>query len=56
MAYLRVLCDEVFGRVNFLNMIVVKTSDPSGHKTVNPSPYSQTEYILMYARNRTQYK
>lgn len=56
MAYLRVLCDEVFGRVNFLNMIVIKTSDPSGHKTVNPSPYSQTEYILMYAKDRSQYK
>ena len=56
MAYLRVLCDEVFGRSNFLNMIVVKTSDPSGHKTVNPSPYSQTEYVLMYAKNRYQYR
>lgn len=56
MAYLKVICDEVFGRVNFLNMIVVKTSDPSGHKTVNPSPYSQTEYILMYAKDRNFYK
>lgn len=56
MAYLRVLCDEVFGRPNFLNMVVVKTSDPSGHKTVNPSPYSQTEYVLMYAKNRFKYR
>lgn len=56
MAYLRVMCDEVMGRSNFLNMIVVKTSDPSGHKTVNPSPYSQTEYILMYAKDRRFYR
>ncbi|WP_208455682.1 site-specific DNA-methyltransferase [Burkholderia gladioli] len=56
MAYLRVMCDEIFGRDQFLNMIVVKTSDPSGHKTVNPSPYSQTEYLLMYARERSSYK
>ncbi len=56
MAYLRVLCDEVFGRPSFLNMIVIKTSDPSGHKTVNPSPYSQTEYILMYAKDRRKYR
>lgn len=56
MAYLRIVCDEIFERRNFLNMIVVKTSDPSGHKTVNPSPYSQTEYILMYAKNRDKYK
>ena len=56
MAYLKVICDEICGRRNFMNMMVVKTSDPSGHKTVNPSPYSQTEYVLMYVRNREQYK
>ena len=56
MAYLRVLCDEVFGRKQFLNCIAVKTSDPSGHKTVNPSPYSQTEYLLMYAKDRSKYR
>ncbi|MEY8198869.1 MAG: site-specific DNA-methyltransferase [Colwellia sp.] len=55
MAYLRILMDEVFERKNFLNMMVVKTSDPSGHKTVNPSPYSQTEYILMYCKDRASY-
>ena len=55
-AYLKALMDEVFDRQNFLNTIVVKTSDPSGHKTVNPSPYSQTEYLLMYSKDRKQYK
>jgi adenine specific DNA methylase Mod len=33
-APLRMMCDEIFGSSQFLNMIVVKTSDPSGHKTV----------------------
>lgn len=56
MAYLKVICDEIFGRSQFLNMIVAKTSDPSGHKTVNPSPYSQTEYVLMYAKDRSKYR
>ena len=55
LVYLKMLMDEIWGRKNFLNMIVVKTSDPSGLKTVNPSPYSQTEYILMYAKDRTKY-
>ena len=55
-SYLRILMDEIFERNNFLNMMVVKTSDPSGHKVVNPSPYSQTEYILMYSKNRKHYK
>ncbi|MFW6015632.1 MAG: DNA methyltransferase [bacterium] len=54
--YLKVLCDEIFNENNFLNNIVVKTSDPSGHKVVNPSPYSQTEYILMYAKNKSHYE
>lgn len=55
MAHLRVLCDEVLGRENFLNIFCIKTSDPSGHKTVNPSPYSQTEYILLYAKHKPSY-
>ncbi len=55
-SYLKIVCDEVFGRENFLNVIAVKTSDPSGHKTVNPSPYSQTEYILLYAKSKSAYK
>ena len=54
--YLKVLCDEVFGRENFIANIVVKTSDPSGHKTVNPGPYSQSEYILMYSKNKKAYR
>ena len=56
LAHLRVLCDEALGRENFLNIFCIKTSDPSGHKTVNPSPYSQTEYILLYAKHKPSYK
>lgn len=56
MAHLRVLCDEILGRENFLNIFCIKTSDPSGHKTVNPSPYSQTEYILLYAKHKPSYR
>lgn len=56
MDYLKITLDEIFGRNNFLNRLTVKTSDPSGHKTVNPSPYSQTEFILMYSKDRTFYK
>jgi adenine-specific DNA-methyltransferase len=54
--YLKALVDEIFGRENFLTNIIIKTSDPSGHKTVNPAPYSQSEYILMYAKNKKKYK
>lgn len=54
--YLKPLCDEIFGRENFLTNIIIKTSDPSGHKTVNPAPYSQSEYVLMYAKRKDKYK
>lgn len=54
--YLKALADEIFSRENFLTNIIVKTSDPSGHKTVNPAPYSQSEYILMYAKSKKKYK
>ena len=53
---LKELCVEVFGRENILNVFSVKTSDPSGHKTVNPSPYSCVEYVLMICKNRQSYK
>ncbi len=52
----RVMLDEIFGKTNFLNMFTVKTSDPSGHRTVNPSPYDAAEYILMYAKNKPFYR
>ncbi|PRH12762.1 site-specific DNA-methyltransferase [Burkholderia multivorans] len=53
---LKELCVDIFGRDNVLNVITVKTSDPSGHKTVNPSPYSCTEYVLMVAKSRSSYQ
>ncbi len=54
--HIRVILDEIFGKSNFLNIFTVKTSDPSGLKTVNPSPYDSAEYILMFAKNKSQYK
>ena len=34
-AYLKVLCDEIFGRDNYINTITIKTSTPSGTKTAH---------------------
>lgn len=53
---LKELCAEIFGRDNIVNTFSIKTSDPSGHKTVNPSPYSCVEYVIMVAKDRSQYK
>ncbi len=34
-SYLKVLCDEVFGRENFINNVALKSSTPSGLKTAH---------------------
>jgi len=55
MAYLKVLCDEIFGRENFVQTISVKTATPAGFKVVNPGPVNVTEFILMYTKNKREY-
>lgn len=54
--HFKAMTDEIFGRINYLNMFTVKTSDPSGHRTVNPSPYTSAEFILMYAKDKKEYE
>ncbi len=52
-AYLKVLCDEIFGESNFLcNFNWVKKHGPGGNTTFNNKIVSNTEYILFYAKNR----
>ena len=51
MAYLKVLCDEVFGRNNYVTMITCKVKS-SGGLTANDSMiFDCSEYILVYAKN-----
>lgn len=49
MAYLKVLCDEIFGREGVFNCIVVKMSDASGPKMAHISKKfpKLKEYIIM---------
>lgn len=53
-AYLKVICDEVFGRKNFIATLCVKMSHLSGvkmsHKTKNFPKLK--EYILVYAKSK----
>ncbi|WP_090948997.1 site-specific DNA-methyltransferase [Parageobacillus thermantarcticus] len=53
-AYLKVLCDEIFGRKNFITNICVKMSHLSGVKMshVDKKLPKIKEYILMYAKNK----
>ncbi|MEM6271012.1 MAG: site-specific DNA-methyltransferase [Bacteroidota bacterium] len=51
MAYLKILCDEVFGRQNFIgNLIWEKKKKPSFLAHLG----TVTEYVLVYARDRAQ--
>jgi len=51
-AYLKVLCDEVFGRENFVNCIAVKMSEATGVKMAHASKRfpKLKEYILVYKK------
>lgn len=51
-AYLKVLCDEIFGENNFLNTLSVKMSPSSGVKRrfANIQYIKNVEYILVYKK------
>lgn len=52
-AYLKVLCDEVFGRNNFVNMISVNMKSTAGASGGGEDKRlkKNCEYILLYAKN-----
>lgn len=51
--YCKILLDEVFGRNNFMNRVTVDARSPSAFSTVNPGMFVSSEYILFYAKNRS---
>ena len=53
--YLKVLCDEIFGRNNFVIQNTIKRSAPTGHKSINPSPVQVADYLLVYAKNKSRW-
>jgi len=50
------LLDEIFDRSNFINKITVKARSPSGFKTVNLGVFESAEYILVYSKNKAEWK
>ena len=50
-AYCKVLLDEVFGRKNYINTIVMTTNDPSGFKSTSNKIFSTANYLFVYAKN-----
>jgi len=50
--YLKVLCDDVFGKENFVNEIIVTTNKPFGFKGTSDSLFKQANHIYLYARSK----
>ena len=50
--YLKVLCDEVFGRNNFIIQTTIKRGSATGHKAINPTPVQVCDLMLCYAKSK----
>ena len=51
-AYLKVLCDNIFGKSNFIGSFITKQAQRSNSKHIN----IVHEYILCYAKNKNNIK
>ena len=52
MHYLKIVCDEIFGRKNALTTITCKVKAPSGVASGAQMFFDCSEYILVYAKNK----
>ncbi len=53
LAYLNVLLDEVFGRRNRGYIVTFKQGAATGHKAINPGCVTTTNFLLIYAKDRS---
>lgn len=56
LAYLMVVLDEIFGRKNRVSIISFKQASATGHKAINPGIVSTTNFILIYAKSKSDWK
>ena len=55
LGYLIVLMDEIFGRSNRLYVVSFKQGSATGHKAINPGCVNTTNFVLMYAKNKSKW-
>ena len=53
LGYLIVLLDEIFGRANRVSVVSFKQGSATGHKSINPGVVSTTNFVLIYAKNKS---
>jgi len=56
LGYLIVLLDEMFGRDNRLSVVTFKQGSATGHKAINPGCVTTSNFLLLYARNKSAAK
>jgi adenine-specific DNA-methyltransferase len=56
LGYLIAIADEVMGRSNRVAIVSFKQGAATGHKSINPGMVSTTNFILVYAKNKTAWK
>jgi len=54
--YLKVLCDEIFGRKNFIIQTAIQRGAATGHKAINPTPVQVCDYMLTYAKDKSYFQ
>jgi adenine-specific DNA-methyltransferase len=56
LAYLTVITDEIFGRRNRISIATFKQGAATGHKSINPGLVSTSNFILIYAKDKSAWK
>lgn len=55
-AYCKIVLDEIFGRYNYLNEIIVATNKSFGFKSTSDGIFKQANHILFYAKDKSEFK
>lgn len=55
-ARLKLLMDEIFDSKNYITTVSIKRSAPTGHKAINPGMVNVSEYIQVYAKDKSKWK
>lgn len=55
LGYLVVLLDEIWGRANRTSIVTFKQGAPTGHKAINPGCVTTTNFVLIYAKDKSKW-
>ena len=55
-AYCKVLLDEIFGRKNYINQIIVATNKSFGFKSTSDGIFKQANHLFFYAKDKSKLK